>query len=131
LDESRRAVNALEFNLTALSGISVLVGLVLVATTLATSVRRRRTQLGLLRSLGASRGQLAGAVLIEAAVIGALGGALGVVGGALGSRAALIGVRGSVASVVPDAIAGVPHLQPGWVLGRRRLLMSASRTNRS
>jgi putative ABC transport system permease protein len=116
LDESRRAVSALEFNLTALSGISVLVGLVLVATTLATSVRRRRTQLGLLRSLGASRGQLAGAVLIEAAVIGALGGALGVVGGALGSRAALIGVRGSVASVVPDAIAGVPHLQPGWVL---------------
>ena len=35
-------VRALEFNLTALSGISLLVGGVLVATTLATSVVQRR-----------------------------------------------------------------------------------------
>lgn len=103
-DATGRMVRALDFNLTALSGISLLVGAVLVATTLATSVVQRRSLIALLRSLGASPGQLAGAVLTEAAAIGVLGGALGVAGGALGARAALASVRATVAAVIQ----GVP-----------------------
>jgi putative ABC transport system permease protein len=99
-----RMVRALEFNLTALSGISLVVGGVLVATTLATSVVQRRSVIALLRSLGASPRQLAAALLVEAAVIGLLGGAAGVAGGVLGGRAALASMRATVAAVV----AGVP-----------------------
>lgn len=121
-DETRRMVRALEFNLTALSGISVLVGIVLVATTLATSVVQRRYGIALLRSLGASRGDVARAVLVEAASIGALGGALGVALGHLGARAALAGVRRTVATVVSNAVAGDVVFDPalaafGFALG--------------
>ena len=101
-----RMVRALQFNLTALSGVSLFVGAVLVATTLATSVVQRRAVLALARSLGASRGQIARALLAEAVAIGALGGALGVAGGVLGARAALSSVRSTVAAVVR----GVPEI---------------------
>ena len=80
---------SLRFNLLALSAISVLVGGVLVATTLATSVVQRRYVLSVLRSLGASQQQVATAVLFEALAIGGFGGILGVVAGFGGARLAL------------------------------------------
>jgi putative ABC transport system permease protein len=91
---------SLRFNLVALSAISLLVGGVLVATTLATSVVQRRYVVALLRSLGASRRQVAAAILAEALAIGALGGVLGVAAGFGGARLALASVRFTVASVV-------------------------------
>lgn len=91
---------SLQFNLVALSAISLLVGGVLVATTLATSVVQRRFVVSLLRSLGASRSGLAAAVLVEALGIGLVGGVLGVLVGFGGARLALASVRFTVASVV-------------------------------
>ena len=114
--EGRRMVQSLDFNLTALSGVSVLVAIVLVATTLATSVVQRRKQIALLRSLGASRRQLALAVFTEAAAIGFVGGILGVLLGWIGARAALASVRATVASVVSNAIPGDVSLDPRWAL---------------
>lgn len=99
--EARGLVRSLEFNLTALSGISLLVGAVLVATTLATSVVQRARTIALLRSLGASAGQIRGAILFEAATIGALGGAIGTALGFVGARALLPQMRATVATVVP------------------------------
>ena len=101
---------SLRFNLLGLSAISVLVGGVLVATTLATSVVQRRYEISLLRSLGASRSQIASSVLTEAVGIGLIGGVVGVVLGFLGARAALASVRFTVASVVR----GIPatEIQP-------------------
>jgi len=113
-EETSRMVRALEFNLAALSGVSLFVGAVLVATTLATSVVQRRTVLAIARSLGASRAQLALAVLVEAAAIGTLGGALGVAGGVLGARAALASVRSTVAAVVRGVPAVAIEL-PVWL----------------
>lgn len=114
--EGDRLVRALEFNLTALAGVSILVGIVLVATTLATSVVQRRKQVALLRSLGASRGQIARAVLVEAGAIGLLGGALGVVLGRLGASASLASVRTTVATVAEGVIPGAVRLEPRWAL---------------
>jgi len=105
-EEGRRMVRALEFNLTALAGISVLVGVVLVATALATSVVQRRYALALLRSLGASRAQLARSVLVEAAGIGLAGGVAGALLGWAGARGALEGVSASVASITSEALPG-------------------------
>jgi putative ABC transport system permease protein len=91
---------SLRFNLLALSAISLLVGGVLVATTLATSVVQRRSTVSLLRSLGASRRQVGAAVLFEALAIGGVGGILGVAAGFGGARLALASVRFTVASMV-------------------------------
>ena len=91
---------SLRFNLVALSTISLLVGGVLVATTLATSVVQRRYTVALLRSLGAPRRRVMAAMLVEALAIGVVGGALGVAAGFGGARLAVASVRFSVASVV-------------------------------
>jgi len=114
--ESSRMVRALQFNLTALSGVSLFVGAVLVATTLATSVVQRRTVLAIARSLGGSRTQLAVAVLTEALAIGTLGGALGVAGGVFGARAALGSVRSTVAAAVRGVPATAIQLSPSLAL---------------
>ncbi len=104
-ETAEQMVASLRFNLVALSAISVLVGAVLVATTLATSVVQRRYTVALLRSLGASRGQIAGAVLAEAGAIGLLGGVLGTAAGLLGARAALTSVRYSVTALLRTSLA--------------------------
>ncbi|QDU83298.1 FtsX-like permease family protein [Planctomycetes bacterium Pla163] len=113
--EGERLVSSLRFNLTALSGVSMLVGIALVATTLATSVVQRRDRLALMRSLGASRAQLAAGVLGEAAIIGLAGGVLGVVFGAFGARAAVVGVQGAAYSIAPDALGSSATFQTWWL----------------
>ena len=107
---------SLRFNLVALSAISVLVGGVLVATTLATSVVQRRFVVSLLRSMGASRARVASVVLAEATAIGLVGGALGVIVGFLGARVALASVRFTVASVVRGIPASEIRFEPGLAL---------------
>jgi putative ABC transport system permease protein len=111
---AEQMVASLRFNLTALSGISLLVGAVLVATTLATSVVRRRYSIALLRSLGASRLQVAGALLAEAAAIGLVGGSVGVIAGIVGARVSLVSVRSTVASVLRGVPATEVSLEP-WL----------------
>ncbi len=101
--ETAGMVRSLQFNLIALSGIAALVGGVLVATTLATSVVERRTTVALLRSLGASPGAIVRAILIEAACIGCLGGVLGVAAGFLGARAIVASMRATLSAVVAGA----------------------------
>ncbi len=101
---SERLLRALEFNLAALSGISLLVGAVLVAITLATAVVQRRQVIAVLRSLGASPAQVSRAVLAEAAVMGVLGGAVGVLAGGVAARGALVAVRATVATAVQSAV---------------------------
>ncbi|MEM7517205.1 MAG: ABC transporter permease, partial [Planctomycetota bacterium] len=115
-DEGGRMVQALEFNLTALSGVSILVGTVLVATALGTSVVQRRRAIALMRSLGASSRQLCITVLAEAGVIGFLGGVVGVILGWLGAKASLAGVRATTATVVEGSIAGEVELSTGAAL---------------
>jgi putative ABC transport system permease protein len=113
-EAAEQMVSSLRFNLFALSGISMLVGAVLVATTLATSVVQRRYTVALLRSLGASRRQIAGAVLLEAAAIGVAGGLLGTAGGLLGARAALASVRYSVVALLRSSLASEIVFEP-WL----------------
>ena len=68
------------------SGLAV-GALAALALTLATSVRRRRRDLALLKALGFTRGQLAGAVAWQASVAAVIGIAVGVPAGvALGRR---------------------------------------------
>jgi putative ABC transport system permease protein len=68
----------------------VLISLFVLASTSALAVNLRRRRFALLRAVGASRGQVRRAILIELAVCGAVGGALGwLPGAALGA----LGVR--------------------------------------
>ncbi len=77
-EENRRMLRAFRWNLRILSYISLLVGAFLIYNTIAVSVVRRRTEIGILRALGtSSRGVLA-MFLGEATMLGLLGSLLGI-----------------------------------------------------
>jgi putative ABC transport system permease protein len=68
---------AFRLNLTALSLISVMVGVFLIFSSVHASLVRRRRQFGLLRSIGSGRGQVLRVILLEAALLGTAGTLLG------------------------------------------------------
>ena len=94
--EAAGLLAAFRLNLTALSLVSVLVGGFLVHGSVRASLARRREELGILRAVGATRGQVLRLVLAEAAALGAAGTALGIPLGWLAARANLAAVSGTL-----------------------------------
>jgi putative ABC transport system permease protein len=70
-------MGAFRLNLTALSFISLFVGLFLIYTSTQASLLRRRLEFGLLRSVGATRAQVFGLILGEVSLLGLFGVILG------------------------------------------------------
>jgi putative ABC transport system permease protein len=68
---------AFRLNLTALSLLALVCGVFLIYNTATFSVVQRRSLVGTLRALGATRRELFAALLLEAAILGAVGTALG------------------------------------------------------
>ena len=91
-------VAGFRLNLTALSMVSILVGVFLIYNTVAASVVRRRSEIGTLRATGGSRGLVRSLFLSEAAIYAALGSLVGVPLGLLLSQALVTQVS-SVISV--------------------------------
>ena len=79
--ELRDDLGFLRTALLVFAGVALLVGAFLIFNTFAVTVAQRAREFALLRTLGASRGQLLRSVLVETVVIGLLASALGVLGG--------------------------------------------------
>jgi putative ABC transport system permease protein len=75
--------------------IAMLVAALGVVNTLMMNVMERTQEIGMLRSLGMTRGQVAKMILAESGMLGAIGGAFGVVFGILMSRAVLGSINAS------------------------------------
>lgn len=76
---ARRAVSStLTALLLGLGGVALLVGGIGIANVMVIGVLERRTEIGVRRALGATRGHIRTQFLLEAIVLGALGGLLGV-----------------------------------------------------
>ncbi|HEY1358349.1 MAG TPA: FtsX-like permease family protein [Thermoleophilaceae bacterium] len=71
----------LKILLLVFAGVSLFVGAFLIFNTFSITVAQRVREFGLLRALGASRGQVLRSVVLEAGTIGALGSVLGIAGG--------------------------------------------------
>src|SRR6202789_585209 len=82
-EENRRMLRAFRWNLRVLSYISLLVGAFLIYNTIAVSVVRRRTEIGILRAIGTSARGVLLVVLGEATMLGLIGSAIGIVLGRL------------------------------------------------
>ena len=65
----------------AIAGISLLVGAIGILTMMWISVGERTAEIGLVRALGATRGQVQGLFLVEAAALASIGGLVGVAAG--------------------------------------------------
>ncbi|MCH6556969.1 MAG: ABC transporter permease [Nitrospirae bacterium] len=108
-----RMVRAFQLNLTTLSAVGLLVGLLLVYNTVSYAVVQRRREIGMCRALGMSRGGLAALFMGEATFMGLIG---GVVGSAFGFVLAnsLVSLLGRTVSdlyvTVPMAAVGIGDL---------------------
>ncbi len=76
-DENRKMLAAFRWNLRVLSYIALVVGAFLIYNTISISVVRRRSEIGILRALGATRQVILTGFLAEAALFAAAGSALG------------------------------------------------------
>ncbi len=88
-DRALTVTRAYRVNLNMLALVSLLTGAFLVFSTQSLSVLRRRSSLGLMRALGATRRQIELALLGEGALIGLAGSIIGLVLGVSFAQAAL------------------------------------------
>src|SRR4029077_19901668 len=114
--DAKSALNGLFLGLGA---VALLVGAVGVANIMIISVLERRSEIGLRRALGATRGHIRAQFLSEAVLLGLIGGVVGVILGAIATAAyahakhwaAVIPAEawagGIAASVVIGAVAGL------------------------
>lgn len=107
-------LGVLTAGLKAFGFIAVFVGAFVIAGALSITLAQRTGELALLRALGATRGQVLGAVLVEAAVIGTVASVVGLFAG-LGAAYLIRAVLGAAGVAVPST---------GLVLELRTVVLS-------
>ncbi|GHH79989.1 membrane protein [Streptomyces sulfonofaciens] len=98
-DQNRKDVGSfldvMKYAMLGFAGIAFLVGIFLILNTFSMLVAQRTRELGLMRAIGSSRGQVNRSVLVEAVLLGVFGSVLGVAGG-VGLAVGLMKVMSSV-----------------------------------
>lgn len=126
--QAERTIQILFSSLSILGSMGLIVGGFLLFNTMNMAVLDRRYEIALLRALGSNRRSIRRGLLMEAALLGAVGSALGVVVG--------VGMASGVVAMVPDGITraiGTPLdvsvpavlLFAVWVLGVLTALIGA------
>ncbi|WP_221030487.1 ABC transporter permease [Actomonas aquatica] len=101
---------AFRLNLTILSLIALVVGLYLIFQALDGAVTRRRGEIATLRSLGVSPASIQRAWLVEAALLGLVGGALGLLLGWAGAQVSVRAVGETVNALYFTTTVQAAHL---------------------
>jgi putative ABC transport system permease protein len=122
--EAKSALNGLFLGLGA---VALLVGAVGVANIMIISVLERRSEIGLRRALGATRGQIRTQFLSEAVLLALAGGAAGV---AVGAVATVIYANAKHWAVVIPAVAWGGGIAAAFVIGAVAGLLPAVRAAR-
>jgi putative ABC transport system permease protein len=116
LGRTETMIAAFHFNLTALSGIALVVGLFLIYNTASISVAARRAEIGMLQALGAGRARILALFLSEAGLIALVGAGLGVILGTWMAAAAVAATAQTVETfyIAEVASASARNLSPTW-----------------
>ena len=121
------ARGALDTLFLGLGAVALLVGAIGVANIMVISVLERRSEIGLRRALGATRGQIRAQFLAEAILLSLAGGAAGVITGAAATAAYARG-HGEPVVIPPQAWAG--GLAAAVIIGALAGLLPAIRAAR-
>ena len=114
--ENRQMLAAFRWNLRLLSYISLVVGAFLIYNTISVSIVRRRTEIGVLRALGASRTAVLTAFLGEAATFGLAGALIGIPLGRFMAIGAVKLMAATVQSLYVSSRPGAIELTPTSIL---------------
>ncbi len=98
-EQVENMLGGFQLNLTAMSLVSLLVGMFLIYNTVSASVVRRRREIGILRSLGATRNEVRALFLGEALSVGAVGVVVGIGCGLLLARMLIGTVSDTISSL--------------------------------
>ncbi len=107
-----QGMDGMKTGMLAFAGISLFVGIFIIANTFTMLVAQRTKELALMRAVGASRGQVTRSVLIEAFVVGAVAAVTGLLAG-IGIGAGLRSLMNGAGATVPD---GPLVISPGTVV---------------
>jgi putative ABC transport system permease protein len=121
------AKGALDTLFLGLGAVALLVGAIGVANIMVISVLERRSEIGLRRALGATRGQIRGQFLAEAILLSLAGGVIGVIAGAAATAAYARG-HGEAVVIPPQAWGG--GLAAAVIIGALAGLLAAIRAAR-
>jgi putative ABC transport system permease protein len=121
------AKGALDTLFLGLGAVALLVGAIGVANIMVISVLERRSEIGLRRALGATRGQIRAQFLAEAILLSLAGGVAGV---ALGAAATAAYARSHAEAVVIPAQAWTAGLAAAVIIGALAGLLPAIRAAR-
>ena len=119
-------VAAYRLNLAILSAIALFVGMFLIYQSVTLSVVRRRREIGLLRTLGATPGQVLGLFLAEGLVSGLAGGALGLILGVGLARGVLAVMTRNLTCLYTPVVAEEVRLAWGLLLQAWGLALAAT-----
>ncbi|MDQ8707413.1 FtsX-like permease family protein [Streptomyces sp. LHD-70] len=100
-EQIESGMSGMQTGMLAFAGISLFVGIFIIANTFTMLVAQRTKELALMRAVGASRRQVTRSVLIEAFVVGAVAAVVGLAAG-VGIGAGLRSLMGSFGGSVPD-----------------------------
>jgi putative ABC transport system permease protein len=105
LETFDKILGALTAAVGGIAAISLAVAGILIMNVMLVAVSERTAEIGLLKALGASQGQVLLLILAEALLLSALGGSCGLLLGQLGSW------------LIREAFPILPAYAPGWVVG--------------
>lgn len=112
-DDLMKMTGAFQMNLTAMSLVSVVVGMFLIYNSIRARVIQRQRDIAILRSLGASRIEIRGLFLSEALLLGLIGSLVGIGFAPILAKLAAEPVSLTISSLYEVVRAGIPVLQPG------------------
>jgi putative ABC transport system permease protein len=115
-EQNRKMLGAFRWNLRVLSYISLVVGAFLIYNTISVSVVRRRSEIGVMRALGATRGGVLAAFLAEAAFFGTLGMLLGLAAGRVMADGAVELMAATVETLYVSSAPGPVEITFGTLL---------------
>jgi len=123
-------VSSYRLNLSVLSAIALFVGMFLIYQSVTLSVVRRRREIGLLRTLGMTQGQVLVLFLAEGAASGAVGGLLGLILGVILAQGALGIMAQTLSSLYTpvearEIVIRWPLLLQAWLLAVAATLLAA------